>query len=81
MTKAVNQELIDRHMVYMGVHWEAGRASLAPELEGFSWRDWGSLKTPDAAGRAPFGSAGPGEQEETTEQPLARPHSGRGPTA
>eukprot|EP00969_Alexandrium_andersonii_P239737 10583404-Alexandrium_andersonii.AAC.1 len=40
----------------MGVYWEGGRASSAPELEGFDWREWGVLKSPD--GRAPVGSAG-----------------------
>eukprot|EP00969_Alexandrium_andersonii_P205243 9069122-Alexandrium_andersonii.AAC.2 len=45
-TKAVNQELIDHHMAYVGVLWEGGRASSAPELEGFSWPGWGFPATP-----------------------------------
>ena len=40
LTKVVNQELIDRHMAFMGVYWESGRASSAPELEEFDWREW-----------------------------------------
>ena len=39
MTKAVNQELIDRHMVSMNIHWESGRAMSAPTLGGFSLQD------------------------------------------
>ena len=40
LTKVVNQELIDRHMAFMGVYWEDGRADSAPELEEFDWREW-----------------------------------------
>eukprot|EP00969_Alexandrium_andersonii_P118507 5241162-Alexandrium_andersonii.AAC.1 len=30
MTKAANQELIDRRMMYGGIRWEEGRAESAP---------------------------------------------------
>eukprot|EP00969_Alexandrium_andersonii_P262094 11587009-Alexandrium_andersonii.AAC.1 len=62
MTKAVNKELIDRHMFCMGVYWESGRASSAPELEEFDWREWGVPENPD--GRAPVGSADQNEPNE-----------------
>eukprot|EP00969_Alexandrium_andersonii_P100070 4413818-Alexandrium_andersonii.AAC.1 len=36
-TKAVNAELIDRHLEFINLHWEDGRAACAPALDGFSW--------------------------------------------
>ena len=37
LTKAVNGEIIDRHMQFVNLHWEDGRAECAPRLDGFSW--------------------------------------------
>ena len=34
LTKGVAKELIDRHVVAMGLAWEAGRADSAPQLVG-----------------------------------------------
>ena len=37
LTKPVNAELINRHVVTAGLSWEAGRPSTAPLINGFSW--------------------------------------------
>eukprot|EP00969_Alexandrium_andersonii_P295688 13070628-Alexandrium_andersonii.AAC.1 len=33
----VNADLIDRHLQFVNLHWEDGRASCAPLLDGFNW--------------------------------------------
>ena len=43
MTKAVNQDLIDRHMMNLNIRWESGRAVSAPTLDGFSLQDQARL--------------------------------------
>ena len=45
LTKAVNQELIDRHTAYVGLSFEDGRPASAPLLDGFSW---GEAAAPNA---------------------------------
>eukprot|EP00969_Alexandrium_andersonii_P266856 11793506-Alexandrium_andersonii.AAC.1 len=37
LTKAVNADLIDRHLRFVNLRWEDGQASRAPLLDGFSW--------------------------------------------
>ena len=37
LTKAIRAECIHRHLASCGLLWEAGRASTAPEVEGFTW--------------------------------------------
>ena len=47
LTKAVNGEIIDRHMLFVNLHWEDGRAECALRLDGFSWDELGpSVRTP-----------------------------------
>eukprot|EP00969_Alexandrium_andersonii_P335009 14805248-Alexandrium_andersonii.AAC.1 len=67
----------------MGVYWEDGRASSAPELEGFNWREWGVPR--NSEGRAPVGSADQNEPNERRRQlnarsagPRCRGHCGAG---
>eukprot|EP00969_Alexandrium_andersonii_P098617 4352308-Alexandrium_andersonii.AAC.1 len=35
--KAVNADLINRHLQLIHLRWEGGRVSCAPLLDGFSW--------------------------------------------
>ena len=37
LTKAVNQELTNRHTQAVGLGFQPGRPSTAPLLDGFSW--------------------------------------------
>eukprot|EP00969_Alexandrium_andersonii_P063593 2800334-Alexandrium_andersonii.AAC.1 len=34
---AVNADLVNRRLQFINLHWEDGRASCAPLLDGFSW--------------------------------------------
>eukprot|EP00969_Alexandrium_andersonii_P199828 8826479-Alexandrium_andersonii.AAC.1 len=33
----MNAELIDRHLEFINLHWEGGRAACDPALDGLSW--------------------------------------------
>ena len=37
LTKAVNQELTNRHTQAVGLSFQPGRPSTVPQLDGFSW--------------------------------------------
>eukprot|EP00969_Alexandrium_andersonii_P121341 5363643-Alexandrium_andersonii.AAC.1 len=58
-------------MAFMGVHWEGGRASSAPELEGFDWCEWGVRGDPGEQYRARVSSAGQLERNDRARVPSA----------
>eukprot|EP00969_Alexandrium_andersonii_P346746 15330050-Alexandrium_andersonii.AAC.1 len=45
-TKAVNADLINRHLQFVNLRREDGRASRAPRLDGFSWDMLGPACSP-----------------------------------
>eukprot|EP00969_Alexandrium_andersonii_P063321 2788070-Alexandrium_andersonii.AAC.1 len=58
-TKAVNADLIDRHLQFVNLRWEDGRAARALRLAGLSWNMLGPDGATLGCGPACAGAASP----------------------